>query len=253
MCSFLLVPCKAEGKADQVILVTDENKQPLAGVKLEAYQDMEGKKPLMDENDQPLIITSNEEGRADPDAAPYLRIQSMPGFYHDPSVYPADHENLTLHHIHVEGKVRKNKEEDEDTKNTEDHTKEEEKNEPLKYEHREYDYKKSYGMRFKIYIWTNNSGSLEYDSDDALRTAAANGRLNDVSSLKIEMDLDFGRGKEGAIEEHKNEFVISFRPYDIKFVRNSNYNDPEMDDLEKQIVNLMEDFPATKTIFTPGQ
>lgn len=132
-------------------------------------------------------------------------------------------------------------------------TEEEEKNEPLKYEHREYDYKKSYGMRFKIYIWTNNSGSLEYDSDDALRTAAANGRLNDVSSLKIEMDLDFGRGKEGAIEEHKNEFVISFRPYDIKFVRNSNYNDPEMDDLEKQIVNLMEDFPATKTIFTPGQ
>ena len=129
VCSFLLVPCKAEGKADQVILVTDENKQPLAGVKLEAYQDMEGKKPLMDENDQPLIITSNEEGRADPDAAPYLRIQSMPGFYHDPSVYPADHENLTLHHIHVEGKVRKNKEEDEDTKNTEDHTKEEEKNE----------------------------------------------------------------------------------------------------------------------------
>ena len=130
---------------------------------------------------------------------------------------------------------------------------EEEKNEPLKYEHREYKYKKSYGMRMKVYIWTNSSVSLEYDNEGAFRAAANSGKLNDVSSLKIELDLDFGRGREGSIEDHKNEFRVEFRPYDIKLVRNSNYADPEMDELEEQIVKLMEDFPATKTIFTPEQ
>ena len=128
---------------------------------------------------------------------------------------------------------------------------EEKKNEPLKYEHREYKYKKSYGTWMKIYISTNNSVSLEYDDDGAFRTAVNNGKLNNVSSLNIELNLDFGKGKEGSIEDHKNEFRIEFRPYNIKFVRNSNYTDPEMDELEKQIVKLMEDFPATKTIFTP--
>lgn len=130
---------------------------------------------------------------------------------------------------------------------------EEEKNESLKNEYREYMYKKSYGMRMKVYIWTNNSVSLEYDNEGAFRAAANSGKLNDVSSLKIELHLDFGRGREGSIEDHKNEFIVDFKPYNIKFVRNSNFDDPEMSELEEQIVKLMEGFPATKTIFTPEQ
>jgi hypothetical protein len=40
-------------------------------------------------------------------------------------------------------------------------------------------------------------------------------------------------------------------PYDIKFTRDSNYSDPEMDALEDQIIKILEDFPSTKTIFSP--
>ncbi|MBO4813215.1 hypothetical protein J5491_03670 [Candidatus Saccharibacteria bacterium] len=125
------------------------------------------------------------------------------------------------------------------------------KNNALEPNQRNYSYKERYGSFFKVYIYTSAGGSSSYDSDSAFRSAVTDGRLNGVKDLSVSLEFCFGRGLEGAIEDHRDAFKISFQPYDIKFTRDSNFSDPEMDALEEQIVKLLEDFPSTKTIFSP--
>ena len=127
----------------------------------------------------------------------------------------------------------------------------EQKNASIEYSQQEYVYKKSFGAGFKVHLYTNANVSLDYETADSLLAASRDGRLNDVSMLVIRLDLDFSRGKNNAFEDHNNEFEISFRPFDVKFLRNSNYVDPDMDKLEDEIVKILEDFPFMKTIFTP--
>ena len=127
------------------------------------------------------------------------------------------------------------------------------KNEPLKYEFREYNYKKSWPFEFRVHFWTNSMVSVDFDNESAFRAAVNNGQLNDISKLIIDLGLSFGRGKEGSVTEHKNEIKIEFAPNNTKYTRVSSFADPEIDEIEKQIISALEDFPSTKTIFTPEQ
>ena len=127
----------------------------------------------------------------------------------------------------------------------------ERKNQPLEYEKRNYEYKKSYGTGLSIHLYTNSGSSSTYNDENSFRSAVGGGRLNNVSFLNIILTLNFDRGAEGAVDNHKNEFSIMFKPYETKFVRDSNSSDPEMDQLEERIIKIMEEFPSTKTIFSP--
>ena len=128
----------------------------------------------------------------------------------------------------------------------------ERKNESVELSQRKYDYKKLYdgATNLRIFVYDNSGSSSNYDGESAFRAAASSGRLNDIAHLDIDLTLSFGRGIGNEIDAHKNVFSISFKPYDIKLVRDSNFSDPEMDALEEQLIKMMEDFPTAKTIFT---
>ena len=127
----------------------------------------------------------------------------------------------------------------------------ERKNESLERDRRKYDYKQVYGTGLRVFIMNKSGAHSTYDNESAFRAAATSGRLNDVTMLEIDLSLSFGRGIGDEIDEHHNKFSFSFKPYEIKFTRDSNFSNPEMDELEEQLIKLLEDFPATKTIFTP--
>ena len=81
------------------------------------------------------------------------------------------------------------------------------------------------------------------------KSAVENGSLNNVRKLTIELILDFGRGKKDNMENHENNFEIVFSPYDIKFKRNSNYNDESMDLIENNTKGILDKFPTVNCIF----
>ena len=63
------------------------------------------------------------------------------------------------------------------------------------------------------------------------------------------MNIDFARGKGESLDTNENSFVISFKPYEIKFKRKSNHNDPEMNQIEESINAIMRQLPVSNTIF----
>lgn len=129
-----------------------------------------------------------------------------------------------------------------------------EKNKQFKYEYKDYLYKKSYGQEFRVYIkeksYSNNITCNDYES---FLSAVKGGNLNQVVGLDIRLCMDFLRGKEGNLEEHKNLFTIIFNPYDIKFARKSNHNDPTMNKVEEEINSILKQFPVANSIFCNKQ
>ncbi len=125
------------------------------------------------------------------------------------------------------------------------------KNEKLKYEYKDYEYKKNYSTKLEIAIRpkNNNSPFLYYNSYATFLDNVNNGTLKEVESLTISLDLSFNRGKEFNTLEHKNTFNISFKPYDIHFTRNSNYDDQSMDKVEYVINEMLKRFKVQNTIF----
>ena len=79
------------------------------------------------------------------------------------------------------------------------------------------------------------------------------GHLINVDSVVITLDLSFKRGKDMATKEHENLFKISFKPYNIVFTRKSNYADPNMDQIENVINEILKKFRVQNTIFCTKQ
>lgn len=50
-------------------------------------------------------------------------------------------------------------------------------------------------------------------------------------------------------KEHENLFKISFNPYNIVFIRKSNYADSSMDNIENVINEILKKFSVQNTIF----
>ena len=125
----------------------------------------------------------------------------------------------------------------------------EEKNKPFKPEYKDYMYKKSFGQEFEIYIRSNSYNSITCNDYESFLAAVENGNLNQVTQLNIELYMNFSRGKSEKYEDHENSFKIIFKPYEITFARKSNYNDPSMDKIEKEINSILEQFPVANSIF----
>lgn len=125
----------------------------------------------------------------------------------------------------------------------------EEKNKQFKQEYKDYMYKKSYGELFEVYIREKSYNNITCKDYATFLTAVKDGNLNQVSGIDIKMDLDFDRGKGDNLERHENSFTILFKPYDIKFARKSNHNDPNMNQIENQINDILKKFPVVNTVF----
>ncbi len=126
----------------------------------------------------------------------------------------------------------------------------EDRNEKLKYEYREYNYKKSFDTAFEISISENNVIShLECTSYEAFLELVNAGHLNNVRKITISLNMSYNSGKEGFVKKHENVFLISFKPYEISFSRKSNFNEPNMNEIEKNINEILSKFGVQNTIF----
>ena len=125
----------------------------------------------------------------------------------------------------------------------------EERNEKLKYEYREYQYGKMYSTGLSIVIYDNNFKYIECKNLQSFTEAVQNKQVNNIDSLKINLDINFKRGTADKIKEHTNELIISFKPYEIKFTRKSNFDDNMINQVEKDINEILRKFPAIDTIF----
>lgn len=125
----------------------------------------------------------------------------------------------------------------------------EKKNEQYKEEYKNYSYKKCYGNRFEVYIRTKNYNNITCKDYESFKTAIDDGNLVCVNGLDIKMDLDFKRGKGNDLVEYDNSFSIIFKPYDITFVRSSNHDEFDMNQIEDNINNILKKFNSVNTIF----
>lgn len=125
----------------------------------------------------------------------------------------------------------------------------EEKNKQFKPEYKEYNYAKSYGARFEVYIREKSYNNITCKDYNTFETAVNNGDLKNILGLEIKMELDFKRGNGNNLEEYNNSFVILFNPYDIKFARKSDHIESNMNEVENQINNILKSFPVANSIF----
>ncbi len=126
----------------------------------------------------------------------------------------------------------------------------EKKNEDLKYDYRVYEHKKHYSAGFKVYLYSKVQRNLpSVQSYAELEKMHAAGLLKQLSHMSIELDYSFGVGKYNEIVNHRNEFKIEFRPYDISFTRASDYDDAEANEIEDTIKRKLSDFVSYETIF----
>lgn len=123
------------------------------------------------------------------------------------------------------------------------------KNEKLKYEFQNYEYKKSYLDSFKIMIQNKSYNSIYCKSYDSFVDAVNKGQVKNVNCLEIELNLSYQRGTTSKFVNHENVFNITFKPYNIVFTRKSNFKEVNMDKVETSINELLEQIPVVDTIF----
>lgn len=127
----------------------------------------------------------------------------------------------------------------------------EQKNEKLKYEFKNYQYKKYYATKFDILVKKKdtNYSSINCKSYESFVDAINNNHLNNVDSLTITLNLSYRRGKETELVDYENEFKFIFKPWDIKFYRKSNYSEEVMNQIENNLNNILKKFKIQNSIF----
>ena len=126
---------------------------------------------------------------------------------------------------------------------------EEDKNEKLKSEFKNYLYRKSYNDKFEVTIRDRNYKSFGCKSYEAYIEALKSNQIQSVESLEIILELGYKRGGEFDGETYENKFKISFKPYNIIFTRNSNHNEIDMNNIETNINEILKKFEVANTIF----
>lgn len=129
----------------------------------------------------------------------------------------------------------------------------EKKNERLKPEYKNYEYKKHYETGIEI-ISKERAKAGEFIGStftfkDFKTFIDYIDRKPKLDSLKISLNLSFKRGQEYENTEHLNSFKISFEPYNITFTRKSNCEDESMDQIEHYIKSVLDRFNIQDTIF----
>lgn len=128
---------------------------------------------------------------------------------------------------------------------------EEEKNLKLKYEYKNYKYKKQFNTKFEVLVKErgNNFSNLNCKSFQSFVEATNNGHLKNVDTLTIELNLTYRRGQESSLKDYENLFKIIFKPYNIKFTRKSNHSEEDMNQIENNINEILKKFKVQNSIF----
>ena len=125
----------------------------------------------------------------------------------------------------------------------------EEKNKKLTTEYKNFTYGKAFSASFEIAIRGTDFKTITCKSLAEFDSAVKNGTVKNVDRLKIELNMDFERGKGNNLVKNENEFLVIFEPYKITFTRTSNNSDSDMDAIEANINKIFERFKKMDTIF----
>lgn len=110
----------------------------------------------------------------------------------------------------------------------------EKRNEKLKHEFKNYNYKNTYTKNYEIRIREKEHSTTRLKNYETFCEYIKTKKRN-IEQLEIELNLNYKRGTNLSYKEHENIFKISFKPYDIKFTRKSNYNEQIMNQVEENI------------------
>ncbi len=126
---------------------------------------------------------------------------------------------------------------------------EEEKNKDVNPQQKIYNYKRTFGEYFSIDITGKNYMSTKCSNLQQFKDEVKKGTLKDVLKLTISLNLDYRKGNIQNLEQYDNDFTIKFKPYEIEFIRKSNHSENYMNEVEKNINELLKRFPSVNTIF----
>lgn len=122
------------------------------------------------------------------------------------------------------------------------------KNQNLALEYRNYDYWNSID-NFTINITSKQNQYIVCKNYEQYLKIFKEGRIQNVKEIIINLKLSYQRGQYKNIITCNHSFNISFKPYDIRFKRQSNYNDELMDKIEEMIRSIFSKFSVIDTIF----
>lgn len=123
------------------------------------------------------------------------------------------------------------------------------RNEKIKYEFKNYNYKKSFGTKFEILVREKEFTTITHKSFESFIEAVKSGQVKNIKSLEIHMDIDYNKGKFESLKLHENSFKIVFKPYEIYFKRVSNHNEIKMNQIENTINAILLKFQVSDSIF----
>lgn len=100
-----------------------------------------------------------------------------------------------------------------------------------------------------IKIRQKNYNTISCKNYDSFIEAVKNGQVSNIESLEIHLVLDYKRGKIDNLNSYENDFNITFKPYQISFIRKANHQEIEMNQIENNLNEILKKFPVTNTIF----
>ena len=112
-----------------------------------------------------------------------------------------------------------------------------------------YNFKKSFGERFEIIVREKNYNTVNCKNFDSYMELYNNGQIKNLDSLEINLELDYQTGSNSSLITHENSFVIKFKPYEITFIRKSNFKNFNMEQIENNINEILKKFAVVNTIF----
>ena len=125
------------------------------------------------------------------------------------------------------------------------------RNEPIKYELRNYNFKSGYSNQCTVVTYTEGyHNNADYKDYTTFASAVTNNLLQGLAELRITMNLSYRAGTSNSLTDHNHEYIIKFRPEGCSFEYKANYDDPAMNDIRDKLVEKLNQFPTTTTIFT---
>ena len=115
--------------------------------------------------------------------------------------------------------------------------------------HKYYNYEKTYRLIFDVRIRERNYSIITCKSTSEFEKAVEDGKLDNIDSMEIRLILDYRKPNTPDYIMYNNFFVIQLKPFDITFLRKSNYNQLDMNAIENNVNEILRRFTTINSIF----
>lgn len=105
-------------------------------------------------------------------------------------------------------------------------------------------YPKKYNLFLDIRIKDQKFNNIICNNYISFKKACLDGNLDNIDSMEIRLNISY---KKDVI--YNNLFTILIKPFNLKFIRQSNYNELEMNIIEKNINEILKRFHTVNSLF----